>query len=630
MALCPLCEDPLADERTFCFPQCQHIYHEHCLKKQGEAWLRLSTCMDCHAGSQNHQVQWKNCRPCHFFLNGTCKKGDGCSRCHLPHMDKPPRDYKVKRDHAKKGFFAQGGISTGGDAGVCNEARAFLAEDNDFQGALQWLTDGGKIAETIANNDDERRRLQSALQDIHGMMATYQKHKGGFRGGAGTQSLLLPVDLVRSTVARAFAAANVKPEAKQFARLVWPALSKCPAARRTAVQIVALPPQEESADQEHEELEKHQTRTTWECQELRRIMDVPVPQLPLPAPRVVQCGLHDFDPAVLKSTDFLLVIGSSAEGLNKIINQVTTCGRNLKLALLSTCSSLDAGRRLAQHGVTAICWEGEVKGAHACDFDKEFLSRLIHGASVPEAFDAAASEVEPLLLVNGCNYCKPHLCIPSMTGHRYINCKRLSVCGMCIVVTCISAWTWQSMLAPARRSVLLQPFADFALKEASGYKPWLSAGFGNLATLQDRLRNPQDFFKGVGSVWRSVPEHEKNEWRRLEADAVLGNLVEFALSDGKRFKFEYTPYSSNELTEVTGVEIEWEMAKRKFHRPGENRQEFDGPCLLGGTVFISITKGPKLFAVSRDCSVYYHDYGKWFKYKSAKTLTSCGTSVELN
>jgi hypothetical protein len=61
---------------------------------------------------------------------------------------------------------------------------------------------------------------------------------------------------------------------------------------------------------------------------------------------------------------------------------------------------------------------------------------------------------------------------------------------------------------------------------------------------------------------------------------------------------------------TTGIERSWLDLKLEFNRQGEG--------LPGATYYKTISeKGPELFAVKPDQTVWYHDANKWHRYKTA-------------
>jgi hypothetical protein len=74
--------------------------------------------------------------------------------------------------------------------------------------------------------------------------------------------------------------------------------------------------------------------------------------------------------------------------------------------------------------------------------------------------------------------------------------------------------------------------------------------------------------------------------------------------------FSYIAKGGYEPRTATGVERTWLDLKLEFGRRGEG--------IPGAKYYKTISeKGPQLFAVKPDQSVWYHDEGKWHRYQTA-------------
>ncbi|CAF1103535.1 unnamed protein product [Rotaria sordida] len=80
-------------------------------------------------------------------------------------------------------------------------------------------------------------------------------------------------------------------------------------------------------------------------------------------------------------------------------------------------------------------------------------------------------------------------------------------------------------------------------------------------------------------------------------------------------EFTYTSLQDLKFVHANGIESSWYDLKRKFNRQGVE-------CDSTASYYEKISKrGPELFAIVNNTSVFYHDNNKWSKYRSAANIT---------
>ena len=79
-------------------------------------------------------------------------------------------------------------------------------------------------------------------------------------------------------------------------------------------------------------------------------------------------------------------------------------------------------------------------------------------------------------------------------------------------------------------------------------------------------------------------------------------------------EFTFIGLDYSRTVHAKGIESSWYDLKRKFKLTGPE-------CSPEASYYERISnQGPQLFAIINDHSVFYHDDGKWHKYRSAENV----------
>lgn len=90
-------------------------------------------------------------------------------------------------------------------------------------------------------------------------------------------------------------------------------------------------------------------------------------------------------------------------------------------------------------------------------------------------------------------------------------------------------------------------------------------------------------------------------------------------------QFTFTSNKTRKIMYVSGRESSWYDLKHRFNRQGG---KLNSPASYYQTIS---PKGPELFAIRNDRSVFYHDNDQWLKYISAGNVEChLSPSSELN
>jgi hypothetical protein len=79
-------------------------------------------------------------------------------------------------------------------------------------------------------------------------------------------------------------------------------------------------------------------------------------------------------------------------------------------------------------------------------------------------------------------------------------------------------------------------------------------------------------------------------------------------------EFTFTSTVDYQFVYAKGIESSWYDLKRKFNRQGVE-------CNPTASYYEKISRrGPQLFAIVNQTSVFYHDKDEWYKYRSAENI----------
>lgn len=386
--------------------------------------------------------------------------------------------------------------------------------------------------------------------------------------------------------------------------------------------------------------------------------------------------------------------GSTGFDLAALQAVVSSIDKPLSLIFFSGCSA--HGRMNTQlvaehlvksgHAAACIYWKGMVDGQVARRFAILFyVHRHFSKMSVVDAFESARHEwADEQGYHRDCcrRRCKssrhgrglhwrrsaaePCICVSEqfedssgLAGTK----SPKSQCLLLLVLALLLPFLLFSMTSYLEGSRILDGSSmselhSFLSHHVTGFKAWSDSQLTDWYWLPDARERTEN----LGRRWREqVPSGEKLQWKREEAVNKGRRVQKIALqqlygeTQREKYAFEYTPYSTLQLTRVQGVKTTWEEIQRTFNRAGDSKgPEFAGPCLdmssnlasssgLSGvavgkkkciqynknaswttfncaSAYEAITKGPKVFFVTSDDQIWYHDYGSWCPYLSAKRI----------
>uniref|UniRef100_A0A7S1PTY5 Uncharacterized protein n=1 Tax=Alexandrium catenella TaxID=2925 RepID=A0A7S1PTY5_ALECA len=137
---------------------------------------------------------------------------------------------------------------------------------------------------------------------------------------------------------------------------------------------------------------------------------------------------------------------------------------------------------------------------------------------------------------------------------------------------------------------------------SSGFKPWRDANVDRIYGQAPPGATTPEKLKLLAREWQTaVGTDDKHEWRLKEAAEIHARIEKISAMPQPRrlFCFTYTPYSTLQLTHVCGAHVPWELVKSEFWVRGkaEAEQEFQGAMLPDSEAYLTIARGPKMFAV---------------------------------